>query len=364
MSVRLAALLRTRGINITFACRPGSFVEGLCRAQGVPIIPWRVRNSGDLGASQRLMRLLRIHQFDIIHVHSRRDYIPVALTIAWAQRSAAQDHTPRLILHTHLVRALGAPPRASGWLLQRVADTVITVSEAVRQHVLTVHHLPPNFVQTIWNGVNLDAYVLPESAQWQQQRQAWRTEWGIPDHALVIGMVGRLNAKGQDWLVSILPQLAERFPDVWCVLVGPDGLPGDSAALMAQARALGVDNQLLLTGMSDDVPAVLTAFDTLVHLPIDEALGGALIEGMAAGLPVVATAIGGCLEIVDEGKNGFLVSPADSAALITVLSCLLESPSLRADMGAEGRRIAEERFSQQHQLDQLQELYTHLCQTH
>ena len=112
------------------------------------------------------------------------------------------------------------------------------------------------------------------------------------------------------------------------------------------------------------MPTLLPAFDILVHLPRDEAFGLSLAEAMAAGLPTVATRIGGCREIVRDGLTGLLVPPSDPLALTAALLPLLEQQGgkmRRAAMGREGRRIVEAEFTRERQIDRLLALYQELC---
>ncbi|MDQ2799956.1 MAG: glycosyltransferase family 4 protein, partial [Armatimonadota bacterium] len=95
-ALRLASSLRARGIFLIFACRPGSFLEAQCQSEGILTRPFRVRNSGDLGASWRLARIVRQERIDLVHVHSRRDYVPALLGVGLSRRA-------RVVLHAHLI---------------------------------------------------------------------------------------------------------------------------------------------------------------------------------------------------------------------------------------------------------------------
>jgi len=343
-SVRLAALLRARGVPVTYAVRPGGFLEGLCAAHGIPTLPWRVRNSGDVRASFALARLLREHAIDIVHVHSRRDYVPAVLG------AALRRPRPRLLLHAHLIRRLGEPPRLAGRFFQWGASGVIAVSEAVRARLLSEHGFPPGFVHLLPNGVDAAAFAAADGA-------AQRRAWGVPADALVIGMMGRLNAKGQARLLTVAPEILAAFPDIWLVLAGPEGEAGDRRRLMDQAKALDIGERVVLPGMIEDVPATMAGFDLLAHLPTDESFGLALAEAMAAGLPTVATDIGGCREVVQDGVTGTLVPPDDARALASALTRLLSCPEERGRMGAAGRRRVLDEFSLDRQVERLHDLY-------
>ncbi len=356
-SVELAAALRERGVPLTFACPPGSYLDAWCRERGIPTLPFQVRNSGDLGAARQLAQIIRTHGIDIVHAHSRRDYVVAVLGVKPARRA-------RLVLHAHMVRPLGDPPRLAGRFFGWGADVVVAVSGTVCDHLRHHHRFSPALVHLIYNGVDLKEIAAPGSSQAWAQRSRVRQEWGIPEDALVLGMVGRLDAKGQNALIAVAPALICRHPALHVVLIGSEGKPGEQAKLTAQAEAAGLTGRLHFTGPREDVPALMPALDVLVHLPRDESFGLALAEAMAAGLPTVATSIGGCREVVRDGITGLLVAPGDAPALTEALEWLLdpaEGAARRATFGEAGRHVVANNFSRERQLHLLQALYHDLC---
>ena len=361
-SVDLAAALAGRGDSVQFACRPGGFVEAWCREIGLPTWAFQVRNSGDLGAALRLAQIVCKQRIDIVHVHSRRDYVVAVLGVALA-RHLLRCRTA-LVLHAHMIRSLGDPPRLSGRFFEWGADAVAAVSGAVCDRLRHDHVFNPAFVHLIPNGIKLNEFAVPGSPEAARQRARMRQSLAIPRDALVLGMIGRLDAKGQKRLLEILPRLLPECPGLRVVLVGSEGNPGEQADLTALAQAGGFEDHLIFTGPRTDIPDLLAAFDILVHLPIDEAFGLALAEAMAAGLPTVATDIGGCREVVRDGVTGLLVPPGDRDALFSTLRGLLDpiqGKSRQAEMGAAGWDAAQNNFSQETQINRLLALYQEIC---
>ncbi len=353
-SVALAAALLARGVPIQYACPPGSFLETACRERTIPTLPFTVRNSGDLRAALSLSRAIRTHRIDIVHAHSRRDYVVAVLAVALAR---GRGHQVRLVLHAHMIRPLGEPARLSSRFFRWGADAVVAVSQAVADQ-LGDGFGPP--VQLITNGVDMTAFALPGSPEAAAQRGSARQAWDIPFDAPTLGMVGRLDSKGQADLLDALPDLAARLPTLRIVLIGAEGREGEQARLTARADAGGLSDRLTLVGARPDVPSLLPGLDVLVHLPLDEAFGLALAEAMAAGLPTVATDIGGCREVVRDGVTGFLVPPSDAPVLVAALLRLLDpidGASLRAQMGQAGRVAVEQEYAQDVQIDRLLALY-------
>ena len=170
-------------------------------------------------------------------------------------------------------------------------------------------------------------------------------------------MVARLEPeKGQRHLIDAMPAILRAVPETWLAVVG-EGSEAD--ALQARAASLGpeVAARIVFTGRRDDVSA-LTADLTLAVLPsLREAQGISLIEAMARGVPVVASAVGGIPEVVTDGVDGRLVPPGDPAALADAIVELLRDPALRHRLGEAGRRTVADRFSIDAQVRAIQAVY-------
>lgn len=347
---------------MAYACRSGAFLEKLCRSNDIATHPLAVRNSGDLRAALNLARLVIRNRINIVHVHSRRDFVISVIGVAWARFCLRRSgERPRVVLHAHLIKGLGAPAWLSGRFFEGGVDAVVAVSEATRTFLIDLHKFNPAFVSTLHNGVDIDAYNLP-SLQRRVSRERVRHQWRVSSNALIVGMIGRLNAKGQAALLQAAPRVLARFPDVCFVFVGPDGEDGDRRRLEHLAKDKGIEQNIIFTGQSENIPATLAAFDVLVHLPVDESFGLALVEALAAGVPVVATDIEGCAEIIEDGVTGLLVSAQDEDQLMGALSKMLGqgSLSLRQRMALAGRRHAQDKFSIRQQVEGLEALYARL----
>lgn len=363
-SVRLASGLARNGVWSSYACLPGAIVDRLCREANVPTLPLAVRNSGDMQAVRQIAAHIASRSIDLVHVHSRRDYLPALLGVALARRQAHQGLAePKLVLHAHMLRPLGTPTGLSGRIFAHGADRVLAVSEAVQHALGAGAALPPGFVQVLHNGVDLDRFRLPLSASAQRWRADCRREWGLRAEDLIVTMVGRLDAKGQAGMLDALSLLGPGSP-VRLVLAGSEGRAGTRAALQQRVRASGINARVVFAGPREDVPQVLAASDILAHLPTDEAFGLALAEAMGAGLPTIASQIGGCREVVQEGVTGLLVPSGNAPALADALRRLTlgpAAPALRAHMGEAGRARAEREFSLPRQVRRLEEIYGELC---
>jgi glycosyltransferase involved in cell wall biosynthesis len=227
------------------------------------------------------------------------------------------------------------------WMNRKLAgwsDATITVSECVRQVEIAQARTDPAKVITIHNGIEVARYRQMDASV----RDRIRRELKTPNEALVIASIGRLHpVKGFTHLLTAVQSVHARFPDVFLWLVGDGEL---RIRLEAQARQLGLDDVVVFTGTRLDVPEILTAVDIFTSASHVEGMPNAVLEAMAAGLPVVATQVGGVPEIVVDGQTGLLVTPADDTALAQALLTLIEDASLRQRFGLAGRQRVLELF--------------------
>ena len=239
------------------------------------------------------------------------------------------------------------PPSGPGslWLHRRAfsaASAVIANSHKVMEFTRDLYRLPAAKIRVIPNGVDAAAYAGAAVAA----RVEARREIGAPEGAVVIGTVGRLSPEKNlglflDMASRIVsdagPAAAARF-----VVVG-DG-PSRAGLQAAAGGRLGLAGRVIFTGASQDVSRALAAFDVFVLTSSTEGLPNAVMEAMAAGLPVVATRVGGTAEVVEDGVSGHLVPPADAAALAARVLGLARDPESARRMGERGRERVASRF--------------------
>jgi glycosyltransferase involved in cell wall biosynthesis len=344
-AVTLAAAYQAAGGSVQLTCAPQSFIEQISHTANVPTLPFALRNSGDLGAALRLARRVRQSHAQVLHSHARRDF--VAATLAGRLTGCP------VVLHIHVVRPLGEPHRLAGQFFSQVA-AIIAVSEYTKQELERWHALRPGLVRRIYNGV---ATALPAPKITPHSPEGKKGDEG----ELVIGMVGRLSTKGQRTFLPTAKRLVAEFPGLRFVFVGPDAPELTYAQFRQDLMLHELHNRSTLVGVSDQIPEILATLDILVHLPTDEAFGLALLEAAAAGLPVVATQIGGCQEVVCEGQTGFLIPLGDDTLLQARLHQLLADPSLRQRLGQAGQQRAQREFSAESQLKDLCALYEEIA---
>lgn len=230
---------------------------------------------------------------------------------------------------------------------RRCASRVICVSQAARRWYLDTGWDRPDRVVAVPNGVAAPAAD-------RRRREATRAALSLGADDLVVAMVAVLRpGKGHDVAVTAMRALTARLPKARLLILG-DGPSRSEVARLA--APLG--DSVVIAGHRDDVPSVLAAADAVLHPTAHDAFPSALLEAMAAGLPVVATAVGGIPEIVRDGETGLLLpAPARAGDVAAALERLLGDAGLRAAMGAAGRRRFEEHFSAERWAQRLRAVY-------
>ena len=340
--VDLCRHLAERGHSQVVACRPDGALRPRLHA-GVGLCDLRVRNDFDLAAAWRLRRVLRAQTFDIVHFHTARAH---ALA-PWLPRRESRFVVSRLMDYAPHVR-----PRVR-YLYNRCVDGVIAISQAIAD-VLVQAGVDRDHLRVIYLGIDID-HVRPATTE---DREAVRREWNADPHDVVLFTAAVLEPrKGHDVLLDSFAELVhEGMPLRW-VICGDGSL---RANLEARVRERGVVDRVVFTGFSAEVPRLLGGADVFVLPSLHEGLGIAVIEAMAAGLPVIASRVGGLPEIVEEGETGLLVPPRDAAALAAALRRLGVDRAYARELGQWGRARTLQLFSSTRMAHAIESYYEEL----
>ena len=245
---------------------------------------------------------------------------------------------------------MGPHERAWYALTRYLPDRVICVSEAVRRVVLETEGLPPCRVEVVRNGIRTsDPQLDPRS-------DALRRELGIPEHSPVVLMVANYDrpVKGVLHFLGSLPIIRGELPATRFILLGGGRR---EAELRARAKALGIDDVLLLPGFREDVHRFFALADLSVLTSLSEGLSITILESMRQGVPVVVTDVGGNPEIVQQGHTGYLVPAAEPRAFADAVIRLLRDAPLRERFGREARRVISEEFSLERVVERYGRIY-------
>lgn len=298
----------------------------------------------------RLARVIRRMRPDVLHLHGASLGVIGGIV-------GRMLRVPAVVYTEHIQHAGNA-----GWLRRAREATAgllhwtAFVSEQSRRAAVEDGPLwrLADRVSVIHNGIDLSPYQTPLSAI---ERDEAISELGLEFDKVALGCVGLLwEAKGQEHLIRALAQLSAGRP-VTALLVG-SGEDGDR--LRALAQECGVAESVRFLGWRGDVPRVLPTLDLYVQPSISEGLPLAVVEAAAAGLPIVASEVGGIPEIITHGHDGLLVPPGDPQALAAAIQTLLDDTEHARRLGENARRTAFERFSAETMATNYMELYQRL----
>jgi glycosyltransferase involved in cell wall biosynthesis len=328
--------LRRQGVDVSVACPDPSPVADHARGRSIPVLALPKNGVLDVSAIRTLRRLLRSGEVDIVHAHNGRTALAAALAVRLAGRGRcvvtqhflAPSHAGRSGLKGFLSRM------AHGWV-DRHTHAHIAISSAVRD-AMVKRGQATGWITIVPNGISApDRSTLTPASQ-------IRAELGIPADAVFLVCASRLEPeKDLMTLLETMPLLAAS-PPVKLVIAGAGSMEVD---LRHKIRDWQLSDCCSLTGFRQDVLSIISAADIFVLPSKAEPFGLVLLEAMALGKPVIATSVGGPLEIVLDHLTGTLVPPGDPAALSGAIQSLIDAPARRAAMGRSGQARFEEQFT-------------------
>jgi glycosyltransferase involved in cell wall biosynthesis len=322
----------------------GQFVEPI-RTLGIEpiVIPYRgLLHPSAAMAVLKLAALFRLLRVDIAHAN---DFGTSVLGVAAARMSGAKIIVNRVDLG-HLRPGFTAWHRRLEAFAARNADLVCANAEAVREVCISVERCKPDRVVVLRNGLDLSRFdALASHPGDPLPRQPGDVAvavvgnfWPVKDHRTLVEAAGLLK---------------DRFPKLRFFCAG-DGV--ERAYVESRIRELGLEDRVVLLGHRTDIPSLLARSDAFLLCSTAEGLSNAIIEAMAARLPVIATRVGGNPELID-GKRGLLVPPRDPAALADAVARLLLDPAEAKEMGRRGRAFVEAELTLSRMQSAHEELY-------
>ena len=318
------------------------------KAAGVRTIDLKARRRTDPAAFARFGRLLKRGRFDIVHVHSFRTELGATFfgrLLRWA---------PRVIRTAHNVDEFYVSPRyaALAKVSARGLERIVAISDAVSGFLREQAGLPSDKIVRIYYGIDPSPYQ-PDAPPPAERED--------PDARPTIGVIARLAPqKGHRVLLDAIPAIAKQIPGVRVRLIGHEEL-STVQELREYAEQRGVADRVAFEGFRA-AEAVLADFDVFVLPSLWEGFGLVLLEAMAAGRPVVASAVGPVPEIVVDGVTGLLVPPGDPDALAAAIVRLLTDRELASAFGRAGRARVEAEFGLDAMVARTQALYEELVE--
>ena len=327
-SFLLTRELRDQGFPVYLVVQPGCPLHEKAEAEGLPVLPIKMKSETDIGAAFRLSRVMRKKGCVLAHFHDAH-----AVSIGGAACSRAK--VPLRIVSRRVVFPL-KNSFFSKRKYTREIDAIIAISESVRD-VLVQGGIDPARIEVIPSGIDFSPFEnVPD-------RDFLRREFGFAADDFLAGIVAYLeDSKGHRTLIEAARLLKARTPKIKIIIVGKGTL---DLALDKMSKDLQVQDLVFFLGHRDDVPRILASLDCFVLSSESEGLGSSILDAMASRLPVVATQVGGIPEVVLHDETGFLVPPRSPKALAGAIYELFENRPLARRFGEAGYEIVHSKFS-------------------
>jgi len=300
--------------------------------------------------TRQLQQCLKEENIALVHSNT---------SAVWGGALAARRSQIPHLWHIHeIVTKPALVKKATAWMISHYSDHVVAISHAVANHLLTEQPRLEQRLSVIYDAVDTERFRPNIDAS------ALRTEWRLTANEVLVGVVGRISAwKGQSLFLQAFALALPKAPKLRAVIVG-DAPPGEGwriGELKAQAEELGIKNNIIWAGYRNDAPQVMAALDILVLPSIEpEPFGMVVLEAMATGKPVIATAHGGPLETIVDRETGYLVSATEPSDMANALQTLAQDAHLRHHLGKQARQHVAQNFSFDQHINAFEDLYKKL----
>jgi glycosyltransferase involved in cell wall biosynthesis len=314
--------LQGKGVRSLAALPAGSPLAARARAAGIDVFPLEARGDLDLRAAFSLRKIVAARRPDILHLHTARAHaVGRAALAGFGERPAV------IVSRQVAVATRGGPFRRLKY--GRGIDRFVAVSQAAAASVRGAG-VDPGRITVVPCGIDLAAFAVP------REGPGLRRELAIPGTSKLVGFAGALEeGKGP---ADLLEAVARLPSTVHVVMTGLGRLEG---VLRRRSEETDLAGRVHLLGWREDFPRILRSVDAFCLPSRHEGFPNAILDALAAEVPVIATRVGGVPEIVDSGRNGLLVEAGDVAGLSASLTRVLASPAFGDSLAGEGRRTVE-----------------------
>ncbi|KYC40123.1 glycosyl transferase family 1 [Scytonema hofmannii PCC 7110] len=357
----------SQNLSVEIACSLDSDVEEL-QKQGYIVHPIqidrRISPISNLKSIYQLMKLMRQHQYDLVHVHT-----PIAAVLGRVAAKLAGIKRIVYTSHGFPFHDLSPPSQYLFYftvekICANFTDLILSQNYEDTATAQKFGLCQPEKICYLGNGIDIHRFNRDRLDSTHQKEL--RKSLGIPETAdLVIGTIGRLTRKkGSGYLIEATAKLLPQFPNLHVVIIGgqlnTDPEPFQKE-LMERIHTQGLENRVTLTGDRQDIPEILGLLD-IFTLPtyFNEGLPRSILEAMSMSLPIVATDVRGCREAVVHGRTGLIVPPKNSEKLAEALGTLLAKPELRQAYGKASRERVEAEYDEEMVFQRLMKFYQEL----
>jgi len=340
---------RRYDVEVWCLARGGAIADEL-RSLGVPVNIQGLTSYYNPARVRELAARLAAGRFDVVHTHGY-------FASTFARLALLLKRGPAVIHHIHTTDIqFKARNRRIESLLSLCSDRVICVSQAVGRFAVESLGVAPQKIRVVYNTAFADGEQFTERTAGGQDILSRLS----PEDFVILSIASLTRNKGHDVLLTSMRALAARHGHAKSIIIG-DG--PERRSLEERIGSLGMRGRVLLAGMRQDVLPFLRRADVVVLSTIGrEGLSVALIEGAAAGRPLVGSDLGGIPEVIEHGVNGLLFRPGDSRELVRALERLITDPELRERMGQRSRTLYVNRFSREVMIGRIEQMYDEVLQ--
>lgn len=297
-------------------------------------------------------RFIRKHRIDLVHLNNS-----AGQGYDWI--AACHMAGRKCITHNRGRTRLGR----AGRLMVHKFDRVISISHFLEDEMRSQGVRTDRRFIVVHNGIE-PADILSRISG---SKEETRNGMSVPAGAPVIGIAGNIKRwKGQDTVIAAAALLKDKYPELRCLVIGEISSERKDdrdyyGELTALARETGLGEDVIFTGYRRDIPDIINSLDVLVHASVEpEPFGRVIIEAMTIGTPVIASALGGPMEIIENGRSGFLVPPGNAEKLAEAAGRLLSDRERAASISEAARRRIDERFLIERNIRRIEEIYSEL----
>ena len=337
----LTNALVERGHELYVAVRPHSPIPRHLHLPSDRIVTLPLRNALDVRSAHQLDRFVRRNGIEIVHAHMARDY-------SLASYAARRNSKTKFVVTRHVLFQLNRLHRHT---LARAAR-IIAVSNAVAHALRASGVVAEKQIAVIPNGIDVDRF---SRARASFDRVQFLRSMGLPVDCLLVGSIGELRTlKRHDDFIRAAAIVAARFPETHFVLAGVGEVRKQLETLVNE---LGLNERFYFLGWLDDAEKLLCAMDVFVSASETESFGLAIVEAMAAGTAVVATATEGAREVIEDQRTGILVPIGDVERIAESVINLLFDPEKRRAIATQSAQSAATKFSLTRMVDEVLTAY-------
>ncbi len=347
---RLAVWMRNQGFGVQVCClRERGMNARRLEEEGIPVTcfnePEKPTAIGFFRSILKLRRIINESKIDLVHSFLLRANIEARIVKRLSLRPFALINTQHGISLKKPRSYTFIDRFTSQWY-----DFFLANSNAVKHFLLAREYIPADKVKIIYHGVDTTKFKPRYISNSNLEVNPL-----VQSNSMVIGYVGRLHpVKGVRYLIEATYLANQQMNGFKLVIVG-DGIEGPH--LKDLVKKYHMENRVCFLGVREDIAYILPLFDILVLPSLEEGFPTIVLEALASGVPIIATAVGGTVEVIDHGITGLLVPPADVSSLSDSMQQLLKDETLKQQLAVNGRRLVTQKFRNDNELYEIRKLY-------